>query len=153
MKNAKDATSTKTLTVNRKARHDYHLQDRYEAGIVLQGTEIKSIRAGKFTLTDSYARIQDGEVFLIDAHISPYEQGNIQNHEPKRQRKLLLHRREIRRLEHKIRSSGMTLVPTKAYFSNGKVKLEVALARGKRSYDKREALKNAETQRAIQSYL
>lgn len=153
MKNAKDATSTKTITVNRKARYDYHLQDRYEAGIVLRGTEIKSIRAGKFTLTDSYVRIQDGEVFLIDAHISPYEQGNIQNHEPKRERKLLLHRREIRRMQHKIRSAGTTIVPTKAYFSNGKVKLEIALARGKRFYDKRHALKNAETQRAIQSYL
>jgi SsrA-binding protein len=153
MKNANATPSTKTITVNRKARHDYHLQDRYEAGIVLQGTEIKSIRAGKFTLTDSYARIQDGEIFLIDAHISPYEQGNIQNHEPKRIRKLLLHRREIRRLESKIRSAGMTIVPTKAYFSNGKVKLEIAIAQGKHFYDKRDALKKAETQRAIQSYL
>jgi SsrA-binding protein len=153
MKNANATPSTKTITVNRKARHDYHLQDRYEAGIVLQGTEIKSIRAGKLTLTDSYARIQDGEIFLIDAHISPYEQGNIQNHEPKRIRKLLLHRREIRRLESKIRSAGMTIVPTKAYFSNGKVKLEIAIAQGKHFYDKRDALKKAETQRAIQSYL
>ena len=152
MKNANTVAPTKTITVNRKARYDYHLQDRYEAGIVLQGTEIKSIRAGKLILTDSHARIQDGEIFLIDAHISPYEQGNLHNHEPKRTRKLLLHRREIKRMQSKIRSAGMTIVPTKAYFSNGKVKLEIALAQGKHAYDKRDALKKAETRRAIQSY-
>jgi SsrA-binding protein len=104
-------------------------------------------------LTDSYARIQDGEVFLIDAHISPYEHGNRENHEPKRRRKLLLHRREINKIEAKTRPSGMTLVPTKAYFSEGKVKLEIALARGKHEYDRREDLQKEEAERAIRSYL
>ena len=110
MKKASANDSAKVITVNRKARYDYHLHDRYEAGIALQGTEVKSIRAGRLNLADSYARIRDGEVFLFDAHISPYEQGNSENHEPKRQRKLLLHRREIRKIESKIRSAGMTVV-------------------------------------------
>lgn len=153
MKKANAGAPIKTITINRKARHEYHLRDRYEAGIVLQGTEVKSVRAGKFNLTDSYARIQNGEIFLIDAHITPYEHGNRENHDPKRLRKLLLHRQEIRKIESKIRSAGMTIVPTKAYFSNGKVKLEIAIAQGKQAYDKREALKEEETRRAIQSYL
>lgn len=152
MKKANAGAPIKTITINRKARHEYHLRDRYEAGIVLQGTEVKSVRAGKFNLTDSYARIQNGEIFLIDAHITPYEHGNQENHDPKRLRKLLLHRQEIRKIESKIRSAGMTIVPTKAYFSNGKVKLEIAIAQGKQAYDKREALKEEETRRVIQSY-
>ena len=121
MKNAKNS-----ITVNRKARYDYHLSDRYEAGVVLQGTEVKAIRAGRFNLTDSYAQITDGEVFLIDAHIGPYEHGNIANHEAKRKRKLLLHRREITKIERSIRSKGMTIVPTRAYFSNGKVEIGIS---------------------------
>ena len=153
MKNTDSADSIKVITVNRKARHDYHLQDRYEAGIVLQGTEVKSIRAGKLNLADSYARVQDGEIFLLDAHISPYEHGNRENHEPKRRRKLLLHRREIQRLEAKTRSPGITIVPTKAYFSNSKVKIEIATAQGKHAYDKREDLKKREERRTIKSYL
>lgn len=153
MKNAKTDSPIKTSAVNRKARHDYHLGERYEAGIALQGTEVKSIRAGLMNLTDSYARIQDGEIFLIDAHISPYEHGNRENHEPKRRRKLLLHRREINKIEAKIRPSGMTIVPTKAYFSNGRVKLEIALARGKHEYDRREDLQKEADERAIRSYL
>ncbi len=152
MKKAHAGAPIKIITINRKARHEYHLRDRYEAGIVLQGTEVKSVRAGKFNLTDSYARIQNGEIFLIDAHITPYEHRNQENHDPKRLRKLLLHRQEIRKIESKIRSAGMTIVPTKAYFSNGKVKLEIAIAQGKQAYDKREALKEEETRRAIQSY-
>ena len=152
MKKANAGAPIKTITINRKARYDYHLRDRYEAGIVLQGTEVKSVRAGKINLTDSYARIQNGEIFLMDAHITPYEHGNRENHDPKRSRKLLLHRQEIRKIESRIRSAGMTIVPTKAYFSNGKVKLEIAIAQGKQAYDKREALKKEETRRAIQSY-
>jgi SsrA-binding protein len=153
MKNAKADAPIKTITVNRKARYDYHLRDRYEAGIVLQGTEVKSVRAGQLNLTDSYARVRDGEIFLIDAHISPYEHGNLENHDAKRPRKLLLHRREIRKISGKLRSSGTTIVPTKAYFSNGRVKVEIAIAQGKRDYDKREAIKKEETRRAIQSYV
>ena len=153
MKKAPGTDSIKVVTVNRKARHDYHLHDRYEAGLVLQGTEVKSIRTGRLNLADSYARIRDGEVFLIDAHIGPYEQGNRENHEPKRERKLLLHRREIRKIESKIRSAGMTIVPTKAYFSKGKVKLEVAIASAKHAYDKRDVIEREEARRAIQSHL
>ena len=153
MKDAKAASPMKTIAINRKAQYDYHLGERYEAGIVLQGTEVKSIRAGHLNLTDSYARLQDGEVFLIDAHISPYTHGNRENHEPKRPRKLLLHRREIKKIDAKIRPSGMTLVPTKAYFSNGRVKVELALARGKREYDQREDIQKEEAERAIRSYL
>jgi len=153
MKNVNSTECVKVLSVNRKARHDYHLHDRYEAGLALQGTEVKSMRAGRFNLADSYARIQDGEVFLVDAHIGCYEQGNPENHEPKRQRKLLLHRREIRKIESKTRSAGMTIVPTQAYFSNGKVKLEIAVASGKRAYDKRDVIEKEEARRAIQSHL
>ncbi|MDE0301270.1 MAG: SsrA-binding protein SmpB [Candidatus Poribacteria bacterium] len=153
MKNAAGNDSSRVVTVNRKARHDYHLHDRYEAGVVLQGTEVKSIRAGRLNLADSYAKLRDGEFFLVDAHIGPYEQGNRENHEPKRQRKLLLNRREIRKIESKIRSAGMTVVPTKAYFNNGRVKLEIAIASGKRAYDKRDSIEKEEARRAIRSHL
>jgi SsrA-binding protein len=146
------AQSTQVIAMNKKARHDYHLMERYEAGIVLLGTEVKAIRAGRLNLTDSYARVENNEVWLIDAHIGPYEQGS-ENHEPKRKRKLLLNRREIQKLESRTRPTGMTIVPTKAYFSDGRVKVEIALARGKHAYDKREALRKTEDQRAIQSYL
>ena len=151
MKGTKDSTNP-TITVNRKARYDYHLRDRYEAGIALQGTEVKAIRAGRLNLMDSYAQIADGEVFLIDAHIGPYEHGNMANHEPKRKRKLLLHRREITKLERSIRSKGMTIVPTRAYFSNGKVKLELAVAMGKRLYDKRDKIEREATANEMRAY-
>ena len=151
MKGAKNST-TPVITINRKARYDYHLSDRYEAGVVLQGTEVKSIRAGRLNLTDSYAQIADGEIFLMDAHIGPYEHGNIANHEPKRKRKLLLHRREITKLERSIRSKGMTIVPTRAYFSNGKVKLELAVAMGKQLYDKRDKIEREATANEIRAY-
>ena len=151
MKNAKNST-TPAITVNRKARYDYHLSDRYEAGVVLQGTEVKAIRAGRLNLADSYAQITDGEVFLLDAHIGPYEHGSMANHEPKRKRKLLLHRREITKLERSIRSKGMTIVPTRAYFSKGKVKLELAIAMGKRLYDKRDKLEREATANEIRAY-
>ena len=151
MENAKNST-TPMITVNRKARYDYHLRDRYEAGIVLQGTEVKAIRAGRFNLTDSYAQITDGEAFLIDAHIGPYAHGNIENHEPKRKRKLLLHRREIIKLERSIRSKGMTIVPTRAYFSNSKVKLELAVAMGKQIYDKRDKIEREAAASELRAY-
>lgn len=151
MKHDKNST-TPVITINRKARYDYHLQDRYEAGIVLQGTEVKAIRAGRLNLTDSYAQVSDGEVFLIDAHIGPYDHGNSANHEPKRKRKLLLHRREITKLERSIRSKGMTIVPTRAYFSNGKVKLELAVAVGKRLYDKRDKIEREAAANEVRAY-
>lgn len=152
MKTVKKTTQNSVITVNRKARFDYHLQERYEVGIVLQGTEVKAIRAGQFNLTDSYARISEGEIFLIDAHIGLYKHGNRANHEPKRPRKLLLHRREIKKLDRSIRSKGTTLVPTRAYFSNGKVKVELAVAIGKRLYDKRDQLQNEAAAQQIREY-
>ena len=151
MKDAKDSTNP-TITVNRKARYDYNLRDRYEAGVVLQGTEVKAIRAGRLNLSDSYAQVTDGEVFLIDAHIGPYTHGNIANHEPKRKRKLLLNRREITKLERSIRSKGMTIVPTRAYFSKGKVKLEIAVAMGKQIYDKRDKIERDAAANEIRAY-
>ena len=152
VKNKKKVPQNPTITVNRKARYDYHLRDRYEAGIVLQGTEVKAIRNGQFNLTDSYAQITDGEVFLVDAFIGLYDQGNRMNHEPKRPRKLLLHRSEIKKLERSVQSKGMTLIPTRAYFTSGKVKLELAVAEGKRTYDKRDKLDRKQANREIRSY-
>ena len=146
-------TGQKMITQNRKARYNYHLMDRYEAGIALTGTEVKSIRSGHMNLTDSHVRVDEGEIFLIDAHVSPYEYGTHDNHEPKRQRKLLMHRKEIRRLASKTNAAGITLIPTRAYFSRGKVKIEIALARGKHDYDKREDLKKKADRRTIQRYL
>jgi SsrA-binding protein len=134
--------------VNRKARHEYHIDDTYEAGIALSGTEIKSIRAGKANLQDSYARIENGELVLYNMHISPYEQGNRFNHEPKRPRKLLMHKREIMRLFGQTREKGFSLIPLKVYFKNGKwAKVELALARGKKQYDKREDIAARDAQR------
>ena len=152
VKNKKNSQQNPTITVNRKARYDYHLRDRYEAGIVLRGTEVKAIRNGQFNLTDSYAQITEGEVFLIDAFIGLYNQGNQMNHEPKRARKLLLHRIEINKLERSVRNKGMTLIPTRAYFHSGKVKVEIAVAQGKREYDKRDKIDREHANREIRSY-
>lgn len=152
VKNKKNSPKNGTITVNRKARYDYHLRDRYEAGIVLQGTEVKAIRNGQFNLTDSYAQVTDGEVFLVDAYIGLYDQGNQMNHEPKRPRKLLLHRPEIRKLERAVQSKGLTLIPTRAYFTSGRVKIELAVAQGKRLYDKREKINRDHADREIRSY-
>ena len=152
MKTNKSSTQNRVITINRKARYDYHLRDRYEAGIVLQGTEVKAIRGGHFNLTDSYAQIIAGEVFLMDAYIGMYEHGNLANHEPKRARKLLLHRSEINKLERAVQSKGMTLIPTRAYFNNGRVKLELAVAQGKRLYDKRDKIENERAAREIRTY-
>lgn len=146
----------KIVCTNKKARHDYSIEETYEAGMVLTGTEVKSLRNGRANLKDSYARVADGEVFLISCHISPYEMGGYSNHEPERARKLLLHKREIKRLTGKTVEKGLTLVPMKIYFKRGRAKVEIALARGKRAYDKREVMKrrtaDREMERAIRRY-
>ena len=139
----------KTIAQNRKARHDYSILDTYEAGVVLTGTEVKSLRAGRASLVDGFATIKDGEVWLQNVHIPQYTQGTWTNHEPRRIRKLLLHREEISRLIGKTRESGLTLVPLQLYFRDGKVKIEIALARGKRSYDKRQDMARRDAQREI----
>lgn len=142
----------KVISENRRARHDYFIEDTMETGIVLQGTEVKSLRLGKVNLRDSFARIENGEVFLHGMHISPYEQGNRFNHDPLRPRKLLLHKREIRRLIGKTKEEGYTLVPTRLYFSKGRCKVELALAKGKKLYDKRDSeAKRDATRRAQQA--
>jgi len=140
----------KVIAQNKKAHHDYLIEETYEAGIVLQGTEIKSIRAGKVNLKDSYAKIENGEVFLHQMHISPYEQGNRFNHDPLRTRKLLLHRKEINKLIGLTKEQGYSLVPLKIYLKNGFAKITLALAKGKKKYDKREELKKREAKRAIE---
>ena len=128
----------KDILVNRQALYEYHILDKFEAGAVLLGTEVKSIMAGRIQLKESYVAIKDGEVWLINAHISPYSHGNIQNHEPLRSRKLLLHRREISKLEKETMQKGMTLVVTRIYWKNGRIKFEIGVAKGKKLYDKRE---------------
>ena len=140
----------KTIAQNRKARHDYSVLDTYEAGVALMGTEVKSLRLGRASLVDSFATIDDGEVWLRALHIPEYAQGTWTNHEPRRTRKLLLHKDEIERLIGKTREGGLTLVPLSLYFSDGKVKCEIALARGKKSYDKRADLAKRDAQREIQ---
>jgi len=139
----------KVVTVNRKARHEYHILESYEAGIALKGTEVKSLRAGKANLQDSFARIENSELILYNMHIAQYEQGNRFNHEPKRPRKLLMHKREIMRLLGKTQEKGLTLVPLKVYFNNGRAKVELALAKGKKVYDKREAIKARDARREM----
>jgi SsrA-binding protein len=143
----------KIIAQNRKARHDYSVLDTFEAGVMLTGTEVKSLRAGRASLVDGFATIVDGEVFLRNVHIPEYEQGSWTNHEPRRVRKLLLHRAEIERLIGKTKESGLTLVPLSLYFSQGKVKVELALARGKRSYDKRQDLARRDAAREMQRAL
>jgi SsrA-binding protein len=139
----------KVIASNRKARHDYTIVDVYEAGIRLLGTEVKSLRAGRASLVDSFAQEKDGEIFLYGLHIPEYALGTWTNHEPRRTRKLLLHRDEIRRLIGKTRESGLTLVPLQLYFSDGWAKVELALARGKRSYDKRDTLAKRDADKEI----
>lgn len=131
-------SADKEIINNRQAYHEYHILDKYEAGVVLQGTEVKSIMAGRVQLKDSYVSVKDGEVWLFNAHISPYSHGNRQNHEPLRTRKLLLHRKEIEKLEKETTQKGMTLVVTAIYWKNGRIKFEVGVAKGKKLYDKRE---------------
>lgn len=143
----------KVIVQNKKARHDYYIEDTYEAGIVLTGTEIKSIRLGRVNLRDSYAGIRDGEVYLYNMHISPYEQGNRFNHEPLRTRKLLLHREEIRKLIGLTKQQGYTLVPLRLYLKGGLCKVEIGLAKGKKIYDKRETLKQKDAKREVERAL
>src|SRR5919202_716997 len=137
----------KVASLNRQAFHNYHILETFEAGIVLVGTEIKSIREGKVNLKDSYGLVKNGEVWLLNCHISPYSHGNRMNHDPLRTRKLLLHRSEIRKLVGKTTERGMTLVPIKIYFPNGKAKCEIALAKGKKLFDKRETEKRKTAER------
>jgi SsrA-binding protein len=139
----------KLIASNRKARHDYEILDKYEAGIVLTGTEVKSLRAGRASLVDGYATIKDGEVWLEGVHIAEYAEGTWTNHAPRRIRKLLLNRMEINRLIGKIKEGGLTLVPLQMYFSDGRAKVEIALARGKKAYDKRQDLAKRDANREI----
>jgi SsrA-binding protein len=143
----------KVVAQNKKARHDYHIEDTYEAGLVLQGTEVKSLRAGRASLVDGFAEVSSGELFLHGVHIPVYTQGTWTNHEPRRVRKLLLNRHEIDKIESRVNERGLTVVPLSLYFKDGRAKVEIALARGKKSYDKRHALAerqaNREAQQAI----
>lgn len=143
-----DKPPTTTVARNKRARHDYHILETWEAGVVLSGTEVKSLRQGKANLTDAYATVRDGEVFLLNLHISPYEQGNQFNHEPTRTRKLLLHRKEIRRLIGGVERQGLTLVPLELFFNaRGKAKVTLALAKGKKLHDKRADERRREDER------
>ena len=147
------ATGTKLITDNRRARHDYHLLERVEAGIALTGTEVKSLRAGHVVLQRAFADLRDGELYLVGAHIEEYAQGNLQNHDPDRDRKLLLHRREIDSLLGKVRERGLTLIPTRMYFKDGNVKVEIALAKGKESRDKRRDIAERDARRQMERAL
>jgi len=144
----------KTITLNRRARHEYSIEDSLEAGIVLSGTEIKSVRAGKINLADAFARIDKGEAWLVGAHIAPWEGGNRLNHEPKRDRKLLLHRNQIDQLLGRVKAKGLTLVPLKIYITDrGKAKLELGLGKGKQLYDRRRELQDRDAKRDIEREL
>lgn len=146
---AKQSKTNKTLAENRKARHDYFIEESMECGVELVGTEVKSIRLGKANLKDSYAEINNGEVFMCNVHISPYEQGNIFNRDPLRKRKLLLHKEEIRKLEAYTSQKGYTLVPLSLYLKNGRVKVQLSVAKGKKDYDKRDAMLEKAAKREI----
>ena len=139
----------KIIIQNRRARHDYHVIEKHEAGIELRGTEVKSLRAGHIVLKDAYADVDGGEMFLVGVHINPYEQGTVWNHEPERRRKLLMHKREIMKLAREVQQKGVTLVPLKIYFKNGKAKLLVGLAKGKTAVDKRHSIAKRESDRDI----
>jgi SsrA-binding protein len=143
----------KPVASNRKAYHDYFIEETVEAGIALVGTEVKSLRSGRITLRDSYAELREGELYLVGVHISPYEQGNVWNHDPMRVRKLLLHRREIERLEGRVNERGYSVVPTKVYFKDGRAKVELGLAHGKKLYDKRADLAKKDAQRDMERSL
>lgn len=147
--NDKQADTIEVVCRNRKATHDYEILDRLECGIVLVGTEVKSLREGHCTLDEAYAKIEDGELFLVGCEIPEYLFGNRLNHKPKRQRKLLLHRSELNRFAGKATQKGMTLIPLQVYFKNGRAKVEIAVARGKQQFDKRQSLKKAEAKRTI----
>ena len=146
----KEKQGIKVVAQNRKARHDYFIEESYEAGMVLKGTEVKALREGKANLKDGYARIKDGELFLMDVHISPYAFGNRLNHDPLRPRKLLMHGGEIHRLMRKVYEKGFSLIPLSIYFSHGRAKVSLALAKGKKLYDKREVLKRKAMEKEVE---
>lgn len=143
----------KTVVTNRRARREYFIEETYEAGLVLTGSEIKSVRAGRVNLQDSYAIIREGEAWLVNTHIAPYRQASHQNHDPKRDRKLLLHRHQINRLVGKVQAKGYTIVPLRVYLKNNRAKVEIALARGKKLYDKRDALAKRQAEREMERAL
>ncbi len=145
----------RTVAVNKKAKTDYEILERIEAGIVLKGTEVKSLREGRVSFKDSFCRVKDGEVWLLNLHIAPYDHASkVFNHDPERPRKLLLHKREIKRLAGKLQERGLTLIPTKIYFTDrGIAKVEIALARGRKKYDKREIIKKREMERRMKEYM
>ena len=143
----------KVVATNREAYHNFHIMETIECGIALTGTEVKSIREGRCNLKDSYGQIRQGEAWLLNAHISPYSHGNRENHEPTRTRKLLLHKKEIDKLQGKAQEKGLTLVPTKMYLKNGRVKIEMAVAKGKKLYDKRETEKRREADREARAVM
>ena len=149
MPKAEDKPEVESIARNKRARHDYHVLETWEAGIALTGTEVKSLRGGKANLTDAYGIVKDGEVYLLNLHISPYEQGNVFNHDPTRTRKLLLHRREIRRMIGAVERQGLTLVPLELYFKRGKAKVAIALAKGKQAHDKRDDLRKKDDEREM----
>jgi len=149
----KETSDEKNITVNRKATHEYFIVQSMEAGVSLLGTEVKSCRQGKANLTDAYATVRDGEVWLMNCHISHYDRGNINNHDPIRKRRLLLKKSEIRKLRIKTNEKGHTIVPLRLYFKTGKVKVELALARGKKSYDKRESIAKKDAKRDLERSL
>ncbi len=140
----------KVISKNRKAWHDYHIEESYEAGIVLTGTEVKSVRGARVNLKDSYGKVENGEIFLYNMHISPYEQGNRFNHDPLRIRKLLMHKIEISRLSGKIKEKGYALIPLKIYLNKGRVKIDLGLARGKKLYDKRHDIAERDSKREME---
>jgi SsrA-binding protein len=145
--------SEKVVASNRRARHEYFILETYEAGIALQGSEIKSVRAGQISLAEAFVRIEINEAWLEDAHIAPYEQASIYNHEPRRPRKLLLHSSEIRKLWNTVRQKGVTVIPLSMYLKNGRAKVEIAIAKGKKLYDKRAEIAKRDTQREIERHL
>lgn len=143
-------TGRKLIAQNRKARHDYIIEDTYEAGLVLTGTEVKSLRAGRASLVDGFADIDDGEMWLLNVHIPEYTQGTWNNHATRRKRKLLLNRKEIDKIDHRVSQRGLTIVPLSLYFKDGRAKVEIALAKGKKAYDKRHALAEKQATREVQ---
>jgi SsrA-binding protein len=143
----------KVVARNRKASHEFFLLERFEAGLVLQGSEIKSIRAGQVSLAEAYVRVDGHEAWLVDAHIAPYDQASIYNHEPRRERKLLLHRSEIRELWNEVRQKGVTIVPIQIYLKDGRAKIEIAVAKGKKLYDKRQAIARRDAEREMERQL
>lgn len=143
----------KVIATNRKARYEYHYQETYEAGLVLRGSEIKSIRAGRVSLQEGFVLFEGGEAWLVNVHIAPYAPANRQNHEPKRRRKLLLHRRELDRLQGRAQEKGFTVIPTRLYLKDGRAKVEIALARGKKLYDKRQTIAKRDSKRQMERAL